>query len=70
MAVIVSRPKEQVGGASGVMFLGFLVGFGVGPAAFGATVEATGGYGTGWSLTVAAFALATAFAAVPALRRR
>lgn len=70
VAVIVSMPKQQVGGASGVMFLGFLVGFGLGPAAFGATVEATGGYATGWALTVVVFALATALAAVPSLRRR
>jgi predicted MFS family arabinose efflux permease len=70
VAVIVSVPREQVGGASGVIFLGFLVGFGVGPAAFGTTVEATGAYTTGWAMTVVAFGLATAFAAVPARQRR
>lgn len=70
VAVIVSMPREQVGGASGVVFLGFLVGFGVGPAAFGATVESTGGYRTGWMLAVIAFGVATALAAISALRRR
>lgn len=70
VAVIVSMPREQVGGASGVMFLGFLVGFGVGPAAFGATVETTGGYTLGWVLTVIAFGIATLLAGVHSLHGR
>lgn len=70
VAIIVSMPREQVGGASGVMFFGFLLGFGAGPAAFGATVDASGGYELGWALTIVAFALATVVVAIPSLRRR
>lgn len=70
VAVIVSMPRDQVGGATGVVFLGFLMGWGAGPAVFGATVDATGGFTVGWTATLALFALATLLVAVPSLPRR
>lgn len=62
VAVILSMPRDRVGGASGVMFVGFMIGFGGGPAAFGALVEATGGYAAGWVLVLALFGVATMLA--------
>jgi hypothetical protein len=44
------------------MFVGFMIGFGGGPAAFGALVEATGGYAAGWILVLALFGVATILA--------
>ncbi len=70
VAVIVSMPRDQVGGATGVVFLGFLMGWGAGPALFGAIVDSTGGYDTAWSLTVVVFALATLLAVPPSVSRR
>lgn len=58
VAVILSMPRARVGGASGVMFVGFMIGFGGGPAAFGALVDATGGYTAGWVLVLVLFGVA------------
>ena len=58
VALIVSTRTEEVGGSSGVMFLGFMVGFGGGPAAFGAALDASGSYFLGWALVVGLFGAA------------
>lgn len=62
VVLILSMPREQLGGASGVMFIGFMVGYGLGPVAFGLTVEGAGGYVPGWVLTMGLFAVAAGVA--------
>lgn len=59
VAVILSTPSEKVGGASGAMFVGFMIGFGGGPAAFGAILEISGSYELGWGFVAFLFAAAT-----------
>lgn len=58
VALITSTHTEEIGGSSGVMFAGFMVGFGAGPAAFGAVLDATGSYALGWTLVVGLFGAA------------
>lgn len=58
VALILSMPRDQVGGASGMMFVGFMIGYGGGPAAFGALVESSG-YPAGWALVLVSFVVAT-----------
>ena len=59
VAVILSTPTDQVGGSSGAMFVGFMIGFGGGPAAFGAILEISGSYAAGWGFVALLFAAAT-----------
>lgn len=59
VAVILSTPTEKIGGASGTMFVGFMIGFGGGPAAFGAILEISGSYLAGWVFVAVLFAAAT-----------
>lgn len=62
VALILTVPPAQTGSASGVMFVGFLIGFGIGPAAFGALVESPGSYTTAWLSTAGLFACALVLA--------
>jgi predicted MFS family arabinose efflux permease len=60
LAVMAFAGREQSGGASGVVLLGFLAGLGLGPPAFGWSVDRLGTYGPGlWGVLVL-FAAATA----------
>lgn len=59
VALIVSTPVELIGGSSGAMFVGFMIGFGGGPAAFGWVLDAYGSYALGWSLVMGLFGMAT-----------
>lgn len=54
VALIVTVSRDQIGGASGIMFLGTLIGFGLGPAVFGQLAESSG-YGQAWTLTAIVF---------------
>ncbi|NNF09756.1 MAG: MFS transporter, partial [Acidimicrobiia bacterium] len=51
------------GRASGIVWLGFLAGLGIGPPIYGFTVDESGSYALMWWLALVAFALATAVAA-------
>lgn len=57
LAVINSADAPDTGAASGWVLLGFLVGLGLGPPAFGLTFDSTGSYMTMW-LIAAGFAAA------------
>ena len=59
LVLLLTFPAEQTGSASGVVFVGFLAGFGIGPAAFGALVGSSAGYQAGWIGVVIVFSLAT-----------
>lgn len=53
LAVMVFSGREQSGGASGIVLLGFLAGLGVGPPIFGWSVDTTGSYTAGlWGVLV------------------
>jgi predicted MFS family arabinose efflux permease len=54
MLAIIDEAGDATGRASGVVQLGFLVGLGTGPALFGATVDAVGGYWPVWWLSIGA----------------
>lgn len=56
VALILTVSKDKTGSASGVVFGGFMVGFGVGPAGFGVLAESAGGYTAAWIGVTAAFA--------------
>lgn len=60
MAVVRSVDARQIGRASGVLSTGLYLGFAVGPVAFGALADATGGYGTGWLILMGVYLLAAA----------
>lgn len=60
VALIRSVPGDQLGRASGVMFVGFLIGIATGPPVFGALVDATGTYTASWLGTAALFAFCAA----------
>ena len=61
LAVLREMPSERAGTASGIVVLGFLTGFGLGPWLFGVLVDATGGYAAGWAMVTASFAVSAAF---------
>ena len=62
LAVIRGVPAGRTGQASGTVQAGFFVGFIAAPVAFGALVDATGGYDVSWAATTGLFALATLLA--------
>ncbi|MGM0819310.1 MAG: MFS transporter [Actinomycetota bacterium] len=62
LAVIRGVPDGRTGRASGTVQAGFFVGFIVAPVAFGALVDATGGYDASWAATTGLFALAALIA--------
>lgn len=62
LAVMVFAGHERAGGASGVVLLGFLAGLGLGPPAFGWTVDETATYGLGLTGAAIVFVAATAVA--------
>jgi MFS family permease len=59
LALMVSAGEDQAGGASGVVLLGFLAGLGLGPPAFGWSVDRFDNYGPGLWSVVAVFVMAT-----------
>jgi predicted MFS family arabinose efflux permease len=59
LAVIVFAGRERAGGASGAVLLGFLAGLGLGPPAFGWSVDRLAGYGPGLWGALFVFAAAT-----------
>lgn len=62
LALMVYAGEDQAGGASGVVLLGFLAGLGLGPPAFGWSVDRFDNYGPGlWSVIVV-FVMATGLA--------
>lgn len=58
LAVMHVAGSAQAGRASGIVLLGFLTGFGLGPPAFGWTVDRSGSYGPGLVGVAVAFGLA------------
>ncbi|NNC39884.1 MAG: MFS transporter [Acidimicrobiia bacterium] len=62
LAVMVFAGREQSGGASGVVLLGFLAGLGLGPPLFGWSVDRFGQYGPGLWGALGTFAVAAALA--------
>lgn len=58
-AAVVDAVPQAVGRASGVTMTGYYLGALVSPAAFGALVDVTGGYGTPWLACTASLLLAT-----------
>ncbi len=62
LAVIRGVPADHTGRASGTVQAGFFVGFIAAPVAFGALVDATGGYGVSWAATTGLFVVAALLA--------
>ena len=58
LAVMDSSGSGQEGRASGVVMLGFLAGFGLGPPLFGWTVDQTSSYTTMWVIALVSIGLA------------
>ena len=56
MLAVINHTGAATGRSSGVVLLGFLIGLGIGPPIYGATVDATGGYATMWLISLAASA--------------
>jgi len=65
LAVIREAASERAGAASGMVVFGFLAGFTLGPWAFGALVDASGGYGLSLMMVALAFAVSIAVLAIP-----
>jgi MFS family permease len=59
LALMVYAGADQAGGASGVVLLGFLAGLGLGPPAFGWSVDRFDTYAPGLWSVVALFLIAT-----------
>jgi len=68
MLAVINESGAPTGRASGVVLLGFLLGLGLGPPLYGATVDATGSYDVMWILSMVAAALS--FVLVLAWRRQ
>ena len=62
ISVIALAGPGGAGRASGIVWLGFLGGLGVGPPVYGFTVDQSGSYALMWWLSLAAFALAATVA--------
>ncbi|MBW3619813.1 MAG: MFS transporter [Actinobacteria bacterium] len=58
LAVMHVAGNRQAGRASGIVLLGFLAGFSIGPPLFGWSVDTTGSYAAGLAVVVLAFAAA------------
>jgi MFS family permease len=59
LALMVYAGADQAGGASGVVLLGFLAGLGLGPPAFGWSVDRFASYAPGLWGVLAVFMIAT-----------
>lgn len=65
MTVVVRRvPSERAGSASGALATAMFAGFALGPLAFGALADMTGGYRTGWLACLGACVAAAVVAGV------
>ena len=64
LAVMVFAGRERSGGASGVVLLGFLAGLGLGPPAFGWSVDQLDSYTPGLVAALSTFLIATLLAAL------
>lgn len=62
LAIVRDAPLAVAGRASGVVVLGFYVGYLAGPSIFGATVDATRDYASGWLFVLVTFGCATGVA--------
>ncbi|MDH3607285.1 MAG: MFS transporter [Acidimicrobiia bacterium] len=62
MAVMAIVGSSEAGRASGVVWFGFLTGYGLGPPLYGFTVDKTGSYTVMWWLALGMFLLATGVA--------
>jgi hypothetical protein len=70
LAVIAIGGISSAGRASGIVWFGFLGGFGIGPPLFGFTVDQTGSYALMWWLALVAFALAALLIAAWTISRQ
>lgn len=68
MLAVINEAGAPTGRASGVVLLGFLLGLGIGPPLYGATVDVTGSYVVMWLLSLMAAGLS--FALVVVWRRQ
>lgn len=57
MLAVINEPDTPTGRASGYVLLGFLLGLGIGPPLYGATIDATGDYVVMWGLSLVAAGL-------------
>ena len=57
MLAVINEAGAPTGRASGVVLLGFLLGLGIGPPLYGATVDTTGSYTVMWLLSLLAAGL-------------
>jgi cyanate permease len=57
MLAVINEAGAPTGRASGMVLLGFLLGLGIGPPLYGATVDATGSYTAMWLLSLLAAGL-------------
>jgi predicted MFS family arabinose efflux permease len=64
LVLVRELPAAVAGRMAGILQAGFFTGFAIGPACFGALVDATGSYGAGWSVAMAALAAAGGLLAV------
>jgi predicted MFS family arabinose efflux permease len=54
MLAVINKTGAATGRSSGFVVFGFLVGLGIGPPLYGATIDATGGYTAMWMISLAA----------------
>ncbi len=64
MLAVINEPDAATGRASGLVLLGFLLGLGIGPPLYGATIDATGDYVVMWVLSLVAAGLSLALISV------
>lgn len=60
MLAVINKTGYATGRSSGVVLFGFLIGLGIGPPLYGATVDATGSYTAMWMISLAAAAASAA----------
>ncbi len=60
MLAVINKTGQATGRSSGVVLFGFLIGLGVGPPLYGATIDATGSYTVMWAISIAAAAASAA----------
>lgn len=64
MLAVINKTGTATGRSSGLVLLGFLIGLGIGPPLYGATIDATGSYATMWVISLTASVVAATIIAV------
>ncbi len=64
MLAVINKTGAITGRASGVVVFGFLIGLGIGPPLYGATIDATGAYTAMWIIALGASAVSAAIISI------